>query len=74
MTLIGTTTSLLLRCNEDTVHIPIQILTYLTKIDEAVIFTFNAETPEFMGLLLQLYEKFSHDGLLEDDIVDLIKV
>lgn len=63
---------LLPECNEDTIHVPIQILTYLTRIDEQT--TLALSSVELMQTLLQLYQKYQYDGLLEDDIVDLIKV
>lgn len=66
-------TELLAVCNEDTLHIPIQILTYLTQVDRTMTLKLH-ENSNLLELLLLIYEKYSYDGLLEDDIVDLIKV
>jgi len=61
-------------CNEDTVHIPIQTLSYLAQIDETSTSKFLASSQGFMSALQKLYERYQHDGLLDDDIVDLIKI
>lgn len=72
--LLKTSFELLPYCNEDTIHTPIQILTYLSSFDEALSRTFTEVCPAFMQSLNEIYGKYGYDGLLQDDIVDLIKV
>lgn len=71
---ITSTLEIVGHCNEETVHIPIQILTYFTKVEQQVTLELHNSRQDFMPMLLALYSKYSHDGLLEDDIVELLKV
>lgn len=71
---ISSTLDIITLCNEETVHIPVQVLTYFTKVEQQVTLELHNSRPDFMPMLLDLYAKYAHDGLLEDDIVQLLKV
>ena len=67
--------NLLASCNEDTVHIPIQALAYYCQIDaEASRLYASDPNQQLMPRIAALYDKYHQDGLLGDDIVDLIKI
>ena len=62
-------------CTEETIEVPIQALTYYSKIDSEASRVFvNESGTNFMENILQLYNKYHQDGLLGDDIVDLIRI
>lgn len=66
---------LLASCNEDTVHIPIQALAYYCQVDaEATRLYASDPSRGLMQRIAALYDKYHQDGLLGDDIVDLIKI
>lgn len=78
---------LLLLCNEDTIHIPIQAVTYYSQIDpeETTRLYINGQyqqpnegqpagTATLLENVTKLYDKYHQHSLLCDDIVDLLKI
>lgn len=67
--------SLLPFCTEETIDVPIQAISYFSKIDFEASRAFgNDPDTNFMANIMVLYNKFHQDGLLGDDIVDLIRI
>jgi hypothetical protein len=54
--------------------VPIQAITYFSKIDYEATRVFVDSGTNFMDNILVLYNKYHQDGLLGDDIVDLIRI
>ena len=76
-------------CNEDTIHVPIQAITYYSQVDpeETTRLYINGLHPQTeeqqissqaAGTLLEnvakLYDKYHQHSMLSDDIVDLLKI
>ena len=59
-------------CNENTAHVPIQVLRRLAKIDIET--TKTIITPLLASDLLKIFENYHRDAMLADDILELIKV
>jgi hypothetical protein len=58
-------------CNEETVHVPLEFLTYFSKLDD----TCCAQVcGRVMPGIINLYSKYYSDGLIGSDIVDLLKI
>jgi|LauGreDrversion4_2_1035121.scaffolds.fasta_scaffold2895909_1 hypothetical protein len=63
--------ALIPQCTEDTVHVPIEALTFFCKLDDSV----SAQVcGQVMPGIIDLYGKYYSDGLIGSDIVDLLKL
>lgn len=65
------TTLLFDLCNSETVHLPIECMTKLALIDESSSLQVASLV---VPCLVQLYEAYHQDGMLEGEVVGLIKV
>ena len=65
------TTLLFDLCNSDTVHLPIDCLTKLAQIDQDSSLRVGGLV---VPCLVQLYEAYHQDGMLEGEVIGLIKV
>lgn len=70
--LVSRTVPLLKQCNETTAHAPIQVLKRVSEQDQEI--TRTVITPLICNELMRVYELFHKDGMLQDDIFQLIKV
>lgn len=58
-------------CNEETVHVPLEALTFLSKVDQICCANVCAQV---MPGIIALYSQYYSDGLIGSDIVDLLKI
>lgn len=70
-TLTNQVVSLMLKCNAETVSVPIESLSYLARTDPSCA---QAMGPVVLAPTLQLLSTFHADAMLSSDILDLIKV
>lgn len=58
-------------CNEETVHVPLEGLTFLSKIDNECCAHVCSQV---MPGIIQLYSQYYNDGMIGSDIVDLLQL
>ena len=58
-------------CNDETVHVPLESLTFLSKLDQSCC---TQVCTNVMPGIIQLYSRYYSDGMIGADIVDLLKL
>lgn len=58
-------------CSEETVHVPLEFLTYFSKVDDSCCAKVCGRV---MPGIINLYSRYYSDGLIGADIVDLLKI
>eukprot|EP00347_Sterkiella_histriomuscorum_P016065 403354618 len=59
------------QCKDETIHVPIESLSFLSKIDQEAC---CKVVDQVMPSVMELYSKYYQDGIIGPDIVDLIKL
>lgn len=63
--------NLLDSASQDTIHIPIEAITEVSKYDEEAV---SIIAQEATGKLLELFQKYHNDGLIGPDLLNLFKI
>ena len=74
--------NVLVQCNEETINIPLQTLGYYSQIDQQSTINFLNSVQNngqqtgviLMSKIAELHQKYYQDGLLGEDVLDLIKI